>query len=619
MKFNNYIWLVIVGIGARLIFYFTTENYASLTYPSEGTDMETYNNWALEIMNGKLFQNSAFYMGPLYPYLMALIFKLIGYKIIYIQVLQYLSGIISGILIFNIMKYFVQEKIALFVSFGYMFYPFFFIFESIQLTDSLALFLNVCVIYFLIKYFSQYKKCHLILAGLFSGLSILTRGNLLIVLPFFCLFIFLSSDKSYKRSIFNILLYFTFTFLIISPATIHNYIVEKRFVLVTTNAGINLYIGNNPEATGWYTYPSFTSREPGKAALKWIIENREKFLKLTLKKARYFLLNYEIPQNLDTIEFIRNSYILSEIYKFLNFGLVLSIGLPGIIFLGLSRKSCDYVILIYLFFYSLSVILFFVTDRYRLPIVPVFFLCAGICIDKVFGYYKKKKYLEIIVILICVGFCYKFTNINPKEIREVERGSEVRAIYNEAVNLLQSGELEDAIIKFEKVVNTKKDYKNAWLKLGSAYFNNKEYDKSIECYNKVIELDKDNYDANYGMGMNYLFKNDIATAKRYFNIVYEFYPDNINNLWRLAGVEFNLGNVNRAEELCEKAIKINGKDGRIYALLGIINITKGDLDKAKEDFRLAKEYDPNGSNTKRLEELINNTEKVILQLGGGKK
>ena len=41
----------------------------------------------------------------------------------------------------------------------------------------------------------------------------------------------------------------------IAPATLHNYIASKDFVLITSNGGVNFYIGNGEEATGIF-YPA---------------------------------------------------------------------------------------------------------------------------------------------------------------------------------------------------------------------------------------------------------------------------------------------------------------------------------------------------------------------------
>jgi len=85
--------------------------------------------------------------------------------------------------------------------------------------------------------------------------------------------------------------------LVIAPWTIHNYRCTGELILVTTNGGINLYIGNNPLSTGGYHLPPEDSRPPyelyesakwRREAVSYMREHPEETLRRTATKALFF-------------------------------------------------------------------------------------------------------------------------------------------------------------------------------------------------------------------------------------------------------------------------------------------------------------------------------------------
>jgi len=85
--------------------------------------------------------------------------------------------------------------------------------------------------------------------------------------------------------------------LVIAPWSIHNYRCTGEVILVTTNGGINLYIGNNPFSTGGYRLPPEGSRPPyelhesakwRREALRYMREHPGVTLRRTATKALLF-------------------------------------------------------------------------------------------------------------------------------------------------------------------------------------------------------------------------------------------------------------------------------------------------------------------------------------------
>lgn len=100
---------------------------------------------------------------------------------------------------------------------------------------------------------------HYILLGIVLGLAILCDPVAFVIYPAVLLWFLFRR----KMNFFKMLLIILVSFIILTPWAIRNYIVHKAFVPVTTQFGVNFWIGNNPDATGtdYYRIDSFENGE----------------------------------------------------------------------------------------------------------------------------------------------------------------------------------------------------------------------------------------------------------------------------------------------------------------------------------------------------------------------
>jgi hypothetical protein len=109
-------------------------------------------------------------------------------------------------------------------------------------------------IYYFLRMFHSADKKTVVLAGVFLGLSILTRAEMLMLVPFALLWFLVAKGFRGKNlsSAFTMVL---IAFAVVSCWTLRNYIVCDKFVLVSSNAPVNYFIGNNPLQKGGYFSP----------------------------------------------------------------------------------------------------------------------------------------------------------------------------------------------------------------------------------------------------------------------------------------------------------------------------------------------------------------------------
>ena len=85
--------------------------------------------------------------------------------------------------------------------------------------------------------------------------------------------------------------------LVVAPWTVRNYMILGHFIPVANTAGISLYVGNNPSATGTYVPVAVldgldevaANKKAAQLAIDWITSNPTKFVSLIVPKNIAFL------------------------------------------------------------------------------------------------------------------------------------------------------------------------------------------------------------------------------------------------------------------------------------------------------------------------------------------
>jgi Flp pilus assembly protein TadD len=197
-------------------------------------------------------------------------------------------------------------------------------------------------------------------------------------------------------------------FLAVAPVTIRNARASGEFVLISSHGGLNFYIGNNAAADGTYrAVPGITPSIEGQArdaqrvaeaavdrrlgpvevsdyfsgkAWEWIRNSPGAALALFARKLRYLFsaawltLNYSYPYY---------SHDEATALRFLIVGpwLLIPLGLVGLFVPGFAQRCGYSAWLLFIPVYALSVATFFVSDRYRLPLLVPFAVASGAAID----------------------------------------------------------------------------------------------------------------------------------------------------------------------------------------------------------------------------------------------
>jgi hypothetical protein len=344
-------------------------------------------------------------------------------------------------------------------------------YEGMLLPASLILFLNSIFLFLMVPETGPPGPPRLLAAGFVLGLSAMAKPvAILLALPAI-VHIFLRLKKGFGGAFLrhSAALVIGMIFAIM-PLSIRNARISGHFIPLTTGGGINFYIGNNPEANGFYAVPSYKGQRlgidpekqrermyelaeseagrplsPGEVSsfwlrrgLRYISDDPGRWSSLTWNKFLFFFNRYE-RSNVENLEFHgRFGGILA--LPLPGYWIVVSLGLLGIF---MSRDRWQRLWLPYggLLVYLTAALAFYVTARYRLPVVTFLLPLAGAAVTGLLKMLRDRKLTDLALMAAALAVLLFFTGMTVArdtpfgEARQLVRLGKVHA---------RSGETEKA-------------------------------------------------------------------------------------------------------------------------------------------------------------------------------
>jgi Tfp pilus assembly protein PilF len=438
------------------------------------------------------------------------------------------------------------------------------------LKNSFAAFSVTLAFYTALMARKERLKMFWFISGLVMGLSVINQPNVLLLLPVFALWAVGGQQKE-KRELIPVLAFVLGAVLTVAPVTIRNYVAEKDFVLVTNAGGLVFFQGNNEKADGAEGTSALIELTPSQLdeqaralaekalgkklnssevsrywlslGLKFISHHPLSFVKLTLKKALMFWNWYEVPDNLDFYYFKRFSKVLS--FLPVSFGIIAPLSMLGLVMTyGEWRKHLFGYGVIFVF--MISVIMFIVTGRYRLTILPLLSVYAGHAMDVTYNLFSQKSYKKVLLWGCLFMGLWAFSNVTvlqyPQENFQVllgniymERGQYDKALkeYSEALKslpytvssrtayalCLEKNNLKDAALKeyrqllyYQMVPAVRADI---YLAIGLILFDKRDRKGAREAYENALRYEENHAEALNNLAWLYLTDNEMPEARRY--------------------------------------------------------------------------------------------------------
>jgi len=347
------------------------------------------------------------YGPPLYPFLIAAVYSFFGVKAVSIICFQILLSALIPFVIFSIASSITNLRNSVTAAILSLFHPGLILYSTKKIhaliLDALMFSLTLLFILRLRDRPSFKKICAL---ALIFGLTALSRPSIFAVFPFALIWFWLMWKQGFWSKVLNIVLLILITALPISGWAARNYILHKRFVMITTCDSEVFWRGNNPFATGtsfkedgsavlesdraaYEKSKAMTEIERRdffrKEAVTFIKKNPTKFISLYLRKLCYFW--WFSPSS-----GIRYSHRYLFTYKIF-YSLVIAFSMIGVIclFANSDPKTLKnvYMLLSTLIAISLFQSLYYIEGRHRWSIEPILLIFSSIGIGYLASRLKK--------------------------------------------------------------------------------------------------------------------------------------------------------------------------------------------------------------------------------------
>jgi tetratricopeptide (TPR) repeat protein len=511
-----------IGVGVVLRLAHLARLYESPFAASLVLDARAYDEWAREIAAGEWIGRAAFWVDPLYAYVLAAMYGIAGHSLLLPRLANLVFGVATAFVAARIAERLWSSRsaavaAALFVG---IFIPAIHFEGQIEKT-ALSVLLLACGV----DLFLAGTSLSLLGAGVVGGLATLARGNVLLLLPLAAAALALGWDREpgdplaagrglrLRRA--GLLLAGAVPLILL--ATLHNHAATGEFVPTTTNLGINLYLGNHPgNLYGYYDPPDFlhpststekpdfraeaerrsgttlsdralsdywarqtweaVSADPGLAAARLV------------RKLRLALNDDEVPDSDDVALVAGWSPVLRS--PVLWFGQLLPLALLGAV-VGRRRRGVRIVAAVAVI-YLASLLPFFIMARLRVQLLPFMAVLgsgAAVWIATALQA-RRRRPLGFAAAILALGAVVAYSR--PSWMAERRTASLAIGWHNLGATLADQGRTEEAVRAYERAVEIRAAAVPAALRaLGRIHQERGDYARAEEAMRKVLELRPD--------------------------------------------------------------------------------------------------------------------------------
>ncbi len=525
-------WLILIALAVK-----TGYLLFGLPEPSSpealSVDALYHYRWASLIASGDIFANAPYFRAPLYPFILAFLLKVSGNSLIFVRIIQLLAGCLTLLFTYWLAEKISNRRIAAIALIILLLYPVMTFFEGELLLDSLFSLLALISLYYLVP--DNNRNNRPILAGLFFALAALTRPVVLVFVPIVLIYLLCRGkrEEKYGNGLRAAAAFLFITVMVIAPVTLVNYIRSDQFILVSYQGGVNFFIGNNPDADGlsaslppvgrdWSLDDAayFAFKDTGHRILhaeqsrhwylkgiKYIYSDPSGFIRLFAKKFYFLFSGHEISNNLPLKEAVFDNGFLKWLPVRLS--LLLSLAVLPLFF---YRKDTSRYLFLYsiVLIYGLTVSFFFVTSRFRLPLIPVLAILAAIGLVSIYEAIRSGRigyrffwgliFAGGIYILAGAGL-YQDSSSNPQY-----------AMFLRGNRSLRQGNYEGAVACFDSLSRTKPYFKNTYLNLGIANLKLGNTGAAIEAFRSELGCNRASAEAYNNIGVISLLQRQYDSA-----------------------------------------------------------------------------------------------------------
>ncbi len=491
-------------------------------------DHRVYDQWARRIAGGEWIGRGVFWVDPLYAYFLAVIYKVFGHNLLLVRGIQVAMGVGVVALVADIAQRISGRRA---VAHGAAFMAALYVplihnevlIEKATLTTLLAT--------GALAAFLRETPRGLLTAGILMGFAILGRGNLLLALPFAVAAVALhppeASESSEpeprswsvpggrvtEESLRRALLFLGGVMVVVGMLTARNAVVAREFLPTTAIGGPSLYAAQlESNTTGSYQPPPFVrpasdtehddfhaeaERRTGRRmtdvqvnsywareGIKEALSHPLHTLKHSIRKLLLSFHDVEVSDNDDVS--VTRQYAPVLWLPVWWMGQVAALGLLGAV-VSWRQSRAARVTVGAIGAYTLSLVIFYVMGRLRLPMAPSLIALAAVGAAWILERARTADMTRLGMGLGGVAIAFGVLLHQPEWLEDMVTSSRAVAWQNHAGQLLEMGRPEAAMAVYAQAIEIRPaSLVGAMRTLGDMYLERRRYEDAERMMLRVL-------------------------------------------------------------------------------------------------------------------------------------
>ncbi len=405
---------LVAGLAARGVYFYQFQGNPFFDFVPKSLDQTVYHEGAAAFAGGDLLAvapGQANLFSPLYQYVLGTVYWMFGVRLTAAWTAQFLLGAASSVLTYFIARHYFPPAAAFLAGILLSFYGANWLYEGSLYREVLIEFLGAASCLSLLRLARKPTAPAAVLSAAVLSLFAQARTNDFLLVPFALAFVWKSAlaGKENGKKLFAA--YLAVFILASLPLLVRGHAVHGKWGLYDLGGPETLLLSNTLDYPGreyihTETYDRFAKEFPLEtfSVVKFVAqtawEHPIEILKLYLRKVFFYFNGYEVPTTYWFSLFQEFTPILK--WASVPFAVLSSLGLMG--FVLLRVRSGRWTLLHVFFMANLLMILpFYVSSRFRLPMVPFLALFSAYALWAGYLRFKEKRWAGLSGMAVC--FC----------------------------------------------------------------------------------------------------------------------------------------------------------------------------------------------------------------------